>query len=63
MTVSRYTLAIPGPDGAGSIGPLIAMMELLGRGQISRHGTQTATRSESPEEARMAVHLAVALVQ
>ena len=59
----RYTLAIPGPHGVGSIGPLIAMLELLWRGQTSRHGAQTATRSENPEEARMAVHLAVTLVQ
>lgn len=59
----RYAVAIPGPDGTGSIEPLIAMMELLWRGQTSRHGAQTATRAETLEEARMAVHLAVTLVQ
>jgi len=58
-----YALAIPGPDGTGSIAPLIGMMELLWRGQTSRHGAQTTTRSETFEEARMAVGLAVTLVQ
>ena len=59
----RYALAIPGPGGTGSIEPLIGMMELLWRGQTSRHGAQTTTRSETYDEARMAVHLAVTLVQ
>jgi hypothetical protein len=62
-TPQRYALAIPGPDGTGSIAPLIAMMELLWTGQISRHGGQAPTRPETVEEARMAVHLAVTLVQ
>jgi hypothetical protein len=59
----RYALAIPGPDGTGSIDPLIGMIKLLWEGQTSRHGAQTTTRSETLEEARMAVHLAVTLVQ
>jgi hypothetical protein len=39
------------------------MMKLLWQGQTSRHGAQTATRAETLEEVRMAVHLAVTLVQ
>jgi hypothetical protein len=58
----RYSLAIAGQDGSGSVEPLIGMLELLWKGQTSRHGAQTTTRSETWEEARMAVHLAVALV-
>jgi hypothetical protein len=59
----RYAVAIPGPDGSGSVEPLVAMMKLLWQGQTSRHGAQTAIRAETLEEARMAVHLAVTLVQ
>ena len=43
--------------------PLISMMELLWTGQTSRHGSQTPTAQEASDEARMAVHLAVTLVQ
>jgi hypothetical protein len=59
----RWVLAIRGPGGTGSIMPLIAMIELLWTGQTSRHGGQTPTRPETFEEAQMAVHLAVTLVQ
>jgi hypothetical protein len=59
----RYALAIPGPGRTGSIEPLIGMMELLWKGQTSRHGAQTTTRSETYEGAQMAVQLAVTLVQ
>jgi hypothetical protein len=58
-----YALAIPGPDGMGRIDPLVGMMDLLWSGQTSRHGAQTTTRAETWEEAQMAVHLAVTLVQ
>lgn len=58
-----YRIAIPGPDGSGSITPLTAMMELLWTGQTSRHGGQTPTRPETFQEAQMAVHLAATLVQ
>jgi hypothetical protein len=59
----RFELAIPGPDQSGNIEPLIKMLELLWRGQTSRHGSQTPTRPETEPEAAMAVHLAVLLVQ
>lgn len=58
-----YRIAIPGPDGTGSITPLTAMMELLWTGQTSRHGGQAPTRPETFEEAQVAVHLAATLVQ
>lgn len=57
-----YALAIPGPSGTGDVAPLTGMMDLLWKGQTSRHGAQTATRMETPEEAQMAVVLAVTLV-
>lgn len=62
-TPSRYGLAIPGPDVSGNIGPLINMIELLWTGQTSRHGGQTAMRSETQDEADMAVYLAITLVR
>jgi hypothetical protein len=57
-----YELAIPGPDQTGNIEPLIKMLELLWKGQTSRHGGRTPTRPETEQEAGMAVHLAVLLV-
>jgi hypothetical protein len=59
---SRYALAIPGPSGTGDIAPVIAMAKLLWQGQTSRHGSQSPQRSETLEEAQMAVFLAVTLV-
>jgi len=58
----KYTLAIPGTSGTGDIAPLIAMMEFLWTGQTSRHGSKNPARLETLEEAQMAVHLAVTLV-
>lgn len=59
----QFSLVIPGPDGKGDIGPLIGCMTLLWEGQTSRHGSSVPTREETFEEAMMAVHLAVLLVQ
>jgi hypothetical protein len=59
----RFSLVIPGPDGKGDVGPLVACMTLLWEGQSSRHGSSRPTRDETLEEATMAVHLAVTLVQ
>lgn len=42
---------------------VLSMASLLWDGQTSRHGGVNPTRSETPEEARAAVHLAAALVQ
>jgi len=52
----------PGPAGTGSVEPLTGMLDLLWKGQTSRHGGRTAQRPEIFEEAQMAVHLAVTLV-
>ena len=59
----RFSLVIPGPDGAGDIGPVIECMKLLWEGQTSRHGSSRPTREETLEEAAMAVDLAVMLVR
>ncbi|MEV0944305.1 hypothetical protein AB0I90_28565 [Micromonospora wenchangensis] len=60
---TKFTLAIPGPDGSGNVVPLIEMLQLLWSGQTSRHGSRTPTRPETLTEAVMAVHLATTLVQ
>jgi hypothetical protein len=58
------SLAMSGRDGrAGDTERLIACLELLWKGQSARHGSDTPTRLETLEEATMAVHLAVMLVQ
>ncbi len=59
---ARWALAIPGKDGSGDIAPLIAMIGLLWDGQEWRHGGQALEREATPEEAKMAVHLAGTLV-
>jgi hypothetical protein len=59
----KYQLVLPGPSGNGDIEVLIKMLELIWTGQTSRHGAQTVTRAETQEEAEMAVHLAVTLMQ
>jgi hypothetical protein len=59
----RFSLVIAGKDGRGEIGPLIGCVELLWEGQTSRHGSSVPTRVETPDEAAMAVDLAVMLVQ
>jgi hypothetical protein len=60
---SRFALAIRGPDDCGDVGPLLECLSLLWEGQVSRHGSRNPTRQETLEEAVMAVHLAVVLVQ
>lgn len=58
-----FALAIMGPGGPSDAGPLLECLSLLWRGQTSRHGFSRPTRPETLEEATMAVHLAVMLVQ
>jgi hypothetical protein len=62
VNAARWTLAIPGKDGSGDIAPLLAMIGLLWDGQEWRHGSQKPARDATPEEAEMAVQLAVTLV-
>jgi len=59
----RFVLAIGELDGRGGTGPLLECISLLWQGQTSRHGSSRPTRPETLEEATMAVHLAVMLVQ
>ena len=59
---ANWTLAIPGREGSGDIAPHLAMIGLLWDGQEWRHGGQKPARDATPEEAEMAVHLAVTLV-
>jgi hypothetical protein len=59
----RFSLVIGGPDGKGDVGPLIVCITLMWEGQSSRHGSSRPTRNETLEEATMALHLAVTLVQ
>lgn len=54
-----YCLMLPAPGGVAAV---TGMMTVLWQGQTSRHGGQTPTRSETVEEARAALQLAVALV-
>lgn len=60
-SVFRITLA--GRSGGRDVAAVTAMMALLWEGQTSRHGGKDPTRPESVAEARMAVHLAVTLVE
>jgi hypothetical protein len=60
---AHWQLAIVGPDGSGSIDPVLAMLKLLWQGQSDRHGGVSPTVPPSQEAAEMAVHLAVTLVQ
>jgi hypothetical protein len=59
----RFSLVIVGADGQGDVGPLIECLTLLWEGQSSRHGSSVPTRKETLDEATMALHLAVMLVQ
>jgi hypothetical protein len=61
--LNQFSLVIGGPDGRGDSGPLLECISLLWDGQTSRHGSSRPTRPETLEEAVMAVHLAVMLVQ
>jgi hypothetical protein len=61
--LNQFSLVIKGPDGRGDTGPLLGCISLLWDGQTSRHGSSSPTRPETLEEAVMAVHLAVMLVQ
>jgi hypothetical protein len=59
--LGRFSLAISA--GNGDVGVVVSVTELLWTGQTSRHGGKEPTRPETPEEARIAVHLAVTLVE
>jgi hypothetical protein len=59
----KFTVTLAGPNATDQVNTLIGAMNLLWDGQTSRHGAKTPTRPETPAESRMAVSLAVTLVQ
>jgi hypothetical protein len=60
----KFSLAIPGRDGrAVDAVRLTGCIELLWKGEPDRHGSMNPTPVVTLEEATMAVHLAVMLVQ
>ena len=59
---SRWKFAI-GDGAPGGVDTVLGMMQTLWDGQTSRHGGVATTRTETPAEARAAVHLSATLVQ
>jgi hypothetical protein len=58
----RFTADIGQPGASAGIETVIAMMDVLWKGQTSRHGGQRPTVLETAAQARAAVHLATTLV-
>ncbi|MEU8242073.1 hypothetical protein AB0C07_27790 [Actinoplanes missouriensis] len=58
----RFTANVGQPGTSAGIEAVIAMMDVLWKGQTSRHGGQRPTVLETPDQARAAVHLAGTLV-
>jgi hypothetical protein len=58
-----FRVALSGPPGRDGVTVVSAMMGLLWDGQTSRHGGKEPTHPETLDEARMAVSLAVTLVE
>ncbi|GAA0545487.1 hypothetical protein GCM10010172_28920 [Paractinoplanes ferrugineus] len=58
----RFTAGVGQPGTSAGIESVIAMMDVLWKGQTSRHGGQRPTVWETVEQARAAVHLAGTLV-
>lgn len=59
----KWQFTLLDKDGDGSVGPLVAMLDRLWTGQVSRHGGGQNSRDQTTEEAQAAVHLAATLVQ
>ncbi|WP_298800329.1 hypothetical protein [uncultured Pseudonocardia sp.] len=59
----KWAFTLVDRDGADTVDPLVAMLNRLWTGQISRHGGGKNSDEQSRAEAVAAVHLAVALVQ
>jgi hypothetical protein len=58
----KWALAIPGRGVAAGVAPLVAMLELLWTGQVSRHGGAPTSRDQRQIEAEAALALAATLV-
>ena len=59
----KWRFVLVARDGADSVEPLVAMLDRLWTGQVSRHGGGKNSRDQTQAEAETAVHLAAALVQ
>lgn len=59
----KWQFTLVDKDGDGSVTPLVAMLDRLWTGQVSRHGGGQNSRDQTREEAQAAVHLAATLVQ
>jgi hypothetical protein len=57
-----WQLALPGPDTANNVGPLVAMLRLLWPNP-DHHGDPENSRPPTIEQARAVVHLAVTIVR
>ena len=57
----KWKFVLVDKDGDGSIEPLVAMMDRLWTGHVSRHSGSPRSRDQTQAEA--AVHLAATLVQ
>lgn len=59
----KWRFVLVDKDGADTVEPLVAMLDRLWTGQVSRHGGGKNSRDQTPSEAEAAVHLAATLVQ
>lgn len=59
----KWRFVLLDKDGDGSVGLLVAMLDRLWTGQVSRHGGGQDSRDQTLPEAHAAVHLAATLVQ
>jgi hypothetical protein len=59
----KWQFVLVDGDGTGTIDPLVAMLDRLWTGQVSRHGGGQQSREQTKAEAEAAVHLAATLVQ
>lgn len=59
----NYELVLLDKPGAGTVDPLVGLLERLWEGQKSRHGAGHGARSSTLHEARAAVQIAVLAVQ
>jgi hypothetical protein len=59
----KWRFVLVDKDGKDDVTPLVAMMDRLWTGQVSRHGGGPNSRAQTQAEAEAAVHLAATLVQ
>lgn len=59
----KWGFVLVDKDGANTVEPLVAMLDRLWTGQVSRHGGGKNSRDQTQCEAEAAVHLAATLVQ